>query len=63
MSTLREQKLVDILFECVAMTTDQDHDYKFRCMSLEERMAWVAKQLELCGFKTRPVGASWGVLD
>ena len=29
----------------------------------EKHMEWVAKQLEGCGFETKPVGASWGVLQ
>ena len=56
----REQKLVDIIFECVMIR----HMYKekFDDMSREEMMEWVARQLRGCGFNTQPIGSSWGVL-
>lgn len=63
MATDREQKLVNIAFECVAMVTDKQFAAHFQKMPLPERMAWVAKQLRECGFPTHPVGASWGNLD
>jgi len=56
----REQKLVDICFQ-VAMFV-QDKRFNFHKMSQEELAEWVAKQLRECGFPTRPMGCSWGVL-
>lgn len=54
-----EQKLVDICFELVLVATQNK---KFCKKSDEEKAAWVARQLRLCGFETEPMGASWGVL-
>lgn len=58
----REQKLVDIAFDLVATAFDREHAGYMHKLSNEQRMAWVADQLRKCGFDTRPVGASWGVL-
>ncbi len=58
----REQKLVDVLFQCVLTVTDPTHAKAFAKKTSEERAAWVAAQLRACGFDTKPVGASWGVL-
>lgn len=56
MSTEREQKLIDIMFEVVMVSkTMQD-------MSNEVLALWVRRQLTACGFPTEPIGASWGVL-
>ena len=60
MSNNREQQLVDILFQVASMTKIEK---SIQSMKHEEYMGWVAKQLELCGFKTFPCGASWGVLE
>lgn len=54
-----EQKLVDLCFELVLTATQ---DKKFCKKSNEEKAAWVADQLRKCGFDTKPVGCSWGVL-
>lgn len=54
-----EQELVDICFELVLVATQNK---KFCKKSNEEKAAWVARQLRLCGFDTEPMGASWGVL-
>ena len=54
-----EQKLIDICFELVLVATQNK---KFCKKSNEEKAAWVARQLRLCGFETEPMGASWGVL-
>lgn len=59
MSEPREQKLVDICFS-VAMHIHTEKSFKGK--SNEEVAKWVAEQLEGCGFKTIPMGASWGVL-
>lgn len=55
----REQKLVDLTFECVATAL---RDERLRKLPLEGQMEWVARQLRECGFPTEPMGASWGVL-
>ena len=54
-----KQKLIDICFELVLVATQNK---KFCKKSNEEKAAWVARQLRLCGFDTEPMGASWGVL-
>lgn len=56
----REQKLVDICFEIGITMSDPRHDFSKK--SVEERALYIARQLEELGFKTSPVGASWGVL-
>lgn len=58
--TAREQSLVDIMFEVALMISDPRFDLRDR--PLEEKAAWVAKMLKECGFKTTPIGSSWGVL-
>jgi hypothetical protein len=58
MSTEREQRLVSILFECVMVS----HAYHKKEMTNEQLAEWVRAQLKGCGFPTKPVGASWGVL-
>lgn len=55
------QKLIDICFECVLVATS-DRCYKIKDGTNEEKAAWVARQLRLCGFNTEPRGTSWGVL-
>lgn len=56
-----EQKLIDICFS-IAFQIQSNRKY-FDTISPEETMEWVAKQLEGCGFKTVPMGASWGILE
>ena len=53
----REQKLIDIMFEVAMVSADSMHG-----KSNEEIANWVRRQLEICGFKTEPVGVSWGML-
>lgn len=59
--TSREQKLVDILFQCVL--TWHMYAKSFDGKSNEEMAQWVAEQLRGCGFPTEPCGSSWGVLQ
>ena len=59
----REQKLVDICFECVLTVLDKQHVASFSSMTQAEKAEWVAKQLRECGFDTRQLGCSWGVLQ
>lgn len=56
----REQKLIDIVFE-VALTIRNSQRLKNHTTQ-DELAEWVAKQLRECGFDTKPVGSSWGVL-
>lgn len=51
------QRLIDICFQLVDLAHQTAH------MTGEQRMAWAANQLRLCGFPTVPVGSSWGVLE
>lgn len=34
----------------------------FKRKSREDIAEWIAKQLKECGFPTKPIGSSWGVL-
>lgn len=56
----QNQKLVDICFELVSSLSY--NPIWISTVSHEDTMVWVAKQLRECGFDTRPVGLSWGVL-
>lgn len=56
----REQKLVDLCFEMVYIACDQTHREWFDNRTRDERMQWVANNLESCGFPTVPVGMVWG---
>jgi len=56
------QKLIDICFSLVLVSTSHEQADRFKAMENEEKAAWVAKQLRECGFDTTPVGASWGKL-
>jgi hypothetical protein len=63
----REQKLVDLCFEISLMlsTPGVDRDgtpYDMTKWSIGEKADWIAIQLKSCGFETKPVGSSWGVL-
>jgi hypothetical protein len=58
----REQKLVDLLFQCVLTVSDPEHASTFSKKTTEERAAWVAQVLRDCGFETTPICASWGTL-
>lgn len=65
--TKREQKLVNIMFSCCSMISTpgigrDGEPYDLTKLSVEDKMAWVADQLRQCGFNTRRVGASWGIL-
>lgn len=62
MATEREQKLVDLVFSISQTISDPSYRRNFDSMSRDGRMAWVAKQLRECGFETKPIGSSWGVL-
>ena len=59
----REQQLVDIAFQMVLTVLDKEFHKNFYRMTKEQQAAWVARQLDGCGFPTKPVGSSWGVLQ
>lgn len=54
----REQKLIDIMFSVALKSAEYMHGKEH-----EEVASWVADQLRQCGFPTRQVGSSWGVLE
>jgi hypothetical protein len=54
------QKLIDICFSLVLTSTK---NFSFITKSDEVKAEWAAKQLRLCGFDTKPVGCSWGILQ
>lgn len=56
------QKLVDICFQVALTINNPAYRKTFKKMTREQTAEWVSKQLEGCGFKTEPCGASWGVL-
>jgi len=55
-----EQKLIDIMFSVGIMI--HEHRTVFEGKSRKEVAAWIAEQLEHCGFKTIPLDHSWGAL-
>ena len=54
-----EQKLIYIIFEIGLMIHNNEW---FNEKSNEEVAEWIRKQLKICGFDTKPIGSSWGVL-
>lgn len=54
-----EQKLIDIMFEIGLMIHNNEW---FNEKSNEEIAEWIREQLKMCGFDTKPIGSSWGVL-
>lgn len=54
-----KQKLIDLMFQMVLVTTN---DPVFCKRPRGERMAWVANNLREMGYDTHPIGMSWGVL-
>lgn len=66
MARTREQKLVDIMFQ-VAQTSathfaPESEEKYYSGGKRDEHMDWVAQQLSECGFHTKQMGSSWGVL-
>lgn len=57
------QELVDIALQMVLAVLDKEFHENFYRMTKEQQAAWVARQLNGCGFPTTPVGSSWGVLQ
>lgn len=54
-----QQKLIDIMFDLVLSA----HSWEsFQSKSINEIAEWVASNLKECGFDTKPIGSSWGVL-
>ena len=62
MNTLNEQILVDICFQIALMINDPKYREGFSKLDKEGTAEYVSKQLKMCGFPTRPVGSSWGML-
>jgi len=63
----REQELVDLCFEIGLMLSTPGKDrndipYDMTKWDMEKKAEWIATQLRSCGFDTRPMGSSWGVL-
>lgn len=56
----REQALVDMCFS-IGITIAEASDY-FKDKTKEQVAEWISGQLDQCGFKTIPMGMSWGVL-
>lgn len=54
------QELIDICFQ-IGLTIS-DHRYDLHTKSNEEKADWIASQLRACGYDTKPIGSSWGVL-
>lgn len=62
MNRSNEQKLVDMMFQVAQLSAINWQSPNYYGEHQEKHMEWVAKQLRLVGFETKPVGASWGVL-
>lgn len=56
----REQRLIDILFSVSLMI---HNDPLFKDMTDDQVAEWIRHNLQELGFKTIPVGSSWGVLQ
>ncbi len=56
---MEQQKLIDLMFEMVLVTTN---DYAFCKKPRGKKMAWVANTLREFGIDTHPIGSSWGVV-
>ena len=63
MAYSREQKLVDLCFEMVLLVTSDVCIDHFRQMTAVEKAKWVSDTLKECGFSTKAIGSSWGVLE
>jgi hypothetical protein len=59
MNEEEKQKLINLMFEMVMVTTN---DAVFCKRPRGERMSWVANNLRELGYDTHPIGMSWGVL-
>jgi hypothetical protein len=57
-----KQKLVDLCFEIGMMISTRGKGYGLSKLSIEKKGEWIAEQLRLCGFDTKPCGSSWGIL-
>lgn len=67
MSTKREQQLINLCFQIGLTLSTSELDragqpYDMTKLSREEKAKWIAEQLRGCGFDTKPMGMSWGVL-
>lgn len=58
--TIREQKLVDIMFEMIISAVDTSW---FKTATRNDVAEWGADTLQKNGFPTHSSGLSWGVLD
>lgn len=59
MGRSEEQKILDIMMDCI-MTTR--HSSWFEGKTNEEVAEWVRLQLSQCGIETVPMGMSWAVI-
>lgn len=62
MNRSKEQKLIDIMFQVAQHSALNWSSPDYYGDHQEKHMEWVAEQLRECGFDTRPVGSTWGVL-
>jgi hypothetical protein len=58
----------DLCFEIGLMLSTPEKDrydipYDMTKWDTEKKADWIAEQLRNCGFDTRPMGCSWGVLQ
>jgi len=60
---MREQDLIDMCFSIMMLVTDPQYSQHFSAMPMEEKAAWVTRQLHSVGFDVSPCGSSWGVLN
>jgi hypothetical protein len=55
------QDLIDLTFE-IALAIQSNQEGYFKGKTREEVAKWVAEKLLNCGYPTKPMGCSWGVL-
>lgn len=63
MNRSNEQKLIDIMFSIAQYSAENWSSPDYYGEHQEKHMEWVAQQLRACGFDTKPVGSTWGVLQ
>jgi hypothetical protein len=54
-----EQRLINLMFQVGFLTRENAH---LKQLSRDDYAAWIREQLDEWGFKTVPVGMSWGTL-
>ncbi len=61
-----DQELINAIFQIAQISAywwgKPEKEY-YKDGHRDKHMEWVAKQLDLMGYSTKPIGSSWGVLQ